>query len=365
MQTLNKYLAGSFLLTFVLSLMIVSFIMLLGIVFQVTELIAHGLNPKLVLKILMYGSPEVLSYTIPISILSGSLLVFGRLSADGEVTAMKACGISMWQIILVPVLISVCSTSLCLFINNELVPTGHYHRRKLIREMGMESPLAMLEEGRFISDFPNMTLYVGKRKGEAVQDVRIYDLRKPGFKQEIRATSGIISEDKKNRTIKMTLHDVRIDPVTPDRPWPAHVDEWRVDIPVGRRKGEYKRRKDDMTFKELISHMQFTDKHYPRLSREDRIGQHTSLSVELHKRLSLSFACFAFAMLAIPLGIKAHRRESSVGLGISLILVVNYYLFILVAEGLVKRPEMSPHLFNWLPILISLYIGTVLVNRNN
>jgi lipopolysaccharide export system permease protein len=364
-QTLNKYLAGSFLLTFVLSLLIVTFIMLLGIVFQVTELIAHGLDAKLVLRILAYGFPEALSYTIPISILSSSLLVFGRLSADGEITAMKACGISLWRIILVPILIAVCCTSLCLFINSELVPRGHFYRRQLVREIGIESPLALIEEGRFNNDFPGLTLYVGKRDGEKIRDIRIYDLRTPGVKCEIRATSGVIREDKEKRTLNMILYDVRKDPWVADRPGAGYAEQWTFKVPVGGKKRKYRPREDDKTFGELMGEIRNTPAAYPHLSKQDVILQRVSLSVELHKRLALSFSCFAFAMLAIPLGIKAHRKESSVGMGISLILVFNFYLFILIAEGLEKRPDLNPHLINWLPVLLSFYVGTVLLNRHN
>jgi lipopolysaccharide export system permease protein len=364
-QKLNKYLAGSFLLTFVLSLLVVTFIMLLGIVFKVTELIAHGMDAKLVLRILSYGLPEALSYTIPISILSSGLLVFGRLSADGEITAMKACGISLWRIILVPVLFSVGCTFLCLYINGQLAPKGHMHRRTLLREIGIESPLALLEEGRFINDFQGLTLYIGKRKGDQVRDVRIYDLRTPGVKREIRAASGTMREDKENQSIKLVLYEVRVDPWLDDRPGALYIGQWDYDIPVGGRKRPYQPRKDDKTWLELMGEIRDTHAAYPRLSPEDLERQRTSLRVELHKRLSLSFSCFAFAMLGIPLGIKAHRKESSVGLGLSLLLVFNFYLFILIAEGVEKRPELSPHLINWLPVMISLLVGTMLVNRHD
>ena len=84
MQKLNKHLARGFLLAFTVTLVVVTFVMCIGIVFKITELLARGLSWQPVLRIVMYGMPQALTYSIPVSILTASLLVFGRLSADGR-----------------------------------------------------------------------------------------------------------------------------------------------------------------------------------------------------------------------------------------------------------------------------------------
>ena len=70
-------------------------------------------------------------------------------------------------------------------------------------------------------------------------------------------------------------------------------------------------------------------------------------------------------LLGIPLGIKAHRKESSIGIAMSLFLVFNFYLFIIIGESLAARPETYPHLVVWAPVLVSLTLGLFIMRRAN
>ncbi|MCE9614174.1 MAG: LptF/LptG family permease [Lentisphaerae bacterium] len=364
MRTLNRYLTGSFLLTFVLSLLIVTFVMCIGILFRVTDLIARGVSWQPVLKVLLYSFPQSLTYAIPVSVLTSGLLVFGRLSADGEITAMRASGVNMWAIVKPPCILAAVLSLFCVVLNNELVPRGHYASRVELTQLGAQTPLELLEEGRFIQDFPGMTLYIGKRRGDQLFNVRIYDLRKPGLRREVRAASGKVRAEP-GGDITIDLTDVRIDPFADDRPGAAYCETWTQTIPREGRKRVYRPDKDDKTLWALIQVIRHPEHDFPQLSGEDIERYRMMLTVELHKRLSLGASCFAFAMLGIPLGIKAHRKESAVGLAMSLLVLFNYYAFILVAEALEKRPEMHPNLITWLPILISVVVGAWLIDRHN
>jgi len=101
------------------------------------------------------------------------------------------------------------------------------------------------------------------------------------------------------------------------------------------------------------------------LSADDVAKKKTLLAVEFHKRLALSFACFSFVLLGVPLGIKGHRKESSIGVAVSLFLVFNFYAFIIVAESMAKYPAVRPDLIVWMPVIISMVLGTVLMRRVN
>ncbi|NIQ74338.1 MAG: LptF/LptG family permease, partial [Gammaproteobacteria bacterium] len=76
--------------------MVVTFVMSIGIVFKVTDLLAQGVAWKPMVRILFFGFPQAFALAIPVSTLTACLLLFGRLSADGEITAMKANGVSVW-----------------------------------------------------------------------------------------------------------------------------------------------------------------------------------------------------------------------------------------------------------------------------
>jgi len=89
------------------------------------------------------------------------------------------------------------------------------------------------------------------------------------------------------------------------------------------------------------------------------------MMVEFHKRLAFSGACFAFIFLGIPLGVRSHRKESSLGVAMSLVAIFVFYMFILLAEQLAGYPHFRPDLLNWIPIVLSLIVGFVMIRRLN
>lgn len=364
MRTINRYITFSFLLAFVVALVVFTFVMSIGLIFKATDLLARGVAWKPILKLALTGVPATLAFSLPLSALTGSLLLFGRLSADGEITAMKVCGIGMWRIASGPLVIALCFVAVCLHINNDLAPQSHFARRYLKAELGVTSPLEVLEQGRFMQEFPGLTVYIGRKRGAQLYNVRIYDLRTLGLRREIRAESGKMRVAENGADLIVDLSDVRVDPFSADRPGAMFCDQWSIRVEGALKRKTYYKRQKDMSFGELVEGVRHTAALFPSLSLDDLLNQKTSMAVEISKRLALSFACFAFVLLGIPLGVKAHRRESSIGVAMSLVLVFNFYLFIVVAESLKVHPLLLPYLVVWIPVIVAVLLGMRLMFRS-
>lgn len=363
MRILHRYILGSFVVAQLISLTVFTFVMCVGVVFQASDLLVRGVSLALVLRILLSGVPMVLAFAIPMSLVTSSLLLFGRLSADGEITAMKACGIGMHRILRGPLIYAAVLTLVCVYIHNNLAPRGHYMQRTMAANIRSIGPMELLDAGRFIQEFDGLTIYITRKNGEMIQGVRIFDLREPGLKREIRARTGVVTVEQSLGILRLDLFDVRVNPVSKETPTEAYCGRLSMVISDAFKTKKYRKKRDDMTFPELFAALQEVDSTMQGMAPDAFLREKTAYKVEASRRMALSAACFAFTLLGIPLGIRAHRKESSIGVAISLCLVLVFYMFFLVAQSLIKYPQFHPEFLVWAPVIAAVGLGIFLVRR--
>lgn len=286
---------------------------------------------------------------------------------------MKACGMSLWRLVSPLIVLSVLLTGICLYINCEVAPNAKFANKKLLRSAGVDEPLKLLEEGRFIKDFPNLMIYVGKKDGNQVEDVVAYETTDDGrIRRSVRAGRGEIEADNINKILRVRLYDGNLE--TPDIDDPHDISKTTytpfkyIQLPPldfkELLKDDKVRIKDSyMTLPQLISHIRNVERDFPMLSERQQASQRSGLAVEANRRISTAVACFTFMLIGIPLGVKSHRKETSVGMVVSLVIVFVYYIFIVIAKALAAQPGLHPSLVLWLPMLGTQLLGLILIRR--
>ena len=371
-RVFNRYLLGDFIKNFLITLGVLTFVMYVGAVVQAIDYMSRGISGLLILKIFALNIPFTLSFVIPMSVLTTVLLHFGRLSADGEITAMKSCGISLWQTAAPIVFCAVLLSAVCLYLNAELSPRSHFARRQMLRDLGEEDPLALLEEGRFANDFPGVKVYVGKKADRQLEDIILYQFDDKGARAEVRAKSGTVDFNPETRVMEIDLRQVRLTEYDPDHPddqtkaRTLSADSYPITLDLRQmlRKGKINKKPSDMTFAELVRSIQNVRQTFPDIQEANVPRLRTKMAVDANKRLALAMSCFSFTLLAIPLGIRSHRKESSIGIGMALVLFFLFYLFIILSDALVDFPQWRPDLIPWIPVLGCQAIGFALMHKN-
>jgi len=330
--------------------------------------------------------PYVLAFSLPIGMLTAALLVFGRFSADQELTAARASGISLVSLVTPVLLLSVAVSGLCAWLNCDIAPASRMAYKELLYHAGVSRPTDFLQSGE-TTQIGNNAIFVGKRHADGTNFDSIivlqYD-RSGQLFQWIQGTSGTIVSDPAHQQINLQLNNQSgmshssdgWKPIT-DSGYAAFsikVDETReqkaVPLPIS-----------DMTFRQLLdkrdeiehsmaeppakglnkAQLMEMQRELKRMTKD----QITPVLVYLHRAAAFSFACIGFTLVGIPLGIRGHRREASVGVATALVLMLIYYSFIVLGQAWADHAERAPYLIVWLPNFIFQAVGAALLWRAN
>ena len=363
MKTLHLYLLRQVVASLLLTVAVFTFVLLLGNVLReiLTLLVNHQVSLGTVAQAIALLVPFVMVFALPMALLTATLLVFGRFSADQELTAVRASGISLVALISPILLLSVVLSGVSGWFNLKFGPEGRVAYKQLLVQLGAQRPTALLAENQFIKDFPPYIIFIGRVEGDTLHNLLAYEMstnvtnavsRPERIYQAAQAT---ISVNPTNQQITLFFPEVEIvqtsnmQPGTfsnfpfPLNPRPSQTGG--VDAPL-----------TDMTFAQLM--LQFYECR--------RLGiDPTPVVVQMHRQLAFSFACIGFTLVGIPLGIRAHRRETSAGMGLALLLVLVYYSFVILGQAWQTHPERLPHLILWVPNFLFQGVGAWMLWRAN
>ena len=395
MKTIERYVFGAFLTSFFLAFLVLSFVLTVGLMVQIVGYMLQGIPVDLVARFAFVSFPETMQWTIPIALLVSSILVFSRMSADSEVAAMRACGVNLLTVTRWPLLFAVVCTALGVFVNNEIVPRGHQVRRDLTRRISVGAGLELLEPGRVIDDFPKVKIYFEEKEGNWLKDLIVLDFSNPKVDRMVTAAKALVTSE--GRDVVLDLHGMTVDPLDERNPGMARAARFQYRVKDALKDRTYKRKVKDFRFLEMMDKIREAKsdvknpeaaaarKAKERLEKADgrdrtekkdsvakelKLGKKvfkrrlSELRTEFQKRMVFAFASICFVLVGIPLGIRAQRKESSIGMAIALVVALGYYLVVILMTSMDKSYAVRPDLLIWLPVVICAALAGYLIPKN-
>lgn len=359
MKTLNLYVTRSFVVTFFMSIGILTFGMMGGRLMKIFEMISNGLPITAVLKFMLYIAPLVFSLSIPFAVLVSVMLVFGRLSADSEITAMRACGISILQIISPIILMVFFLTCVCLYLQMDVVPYTTWKADSFIKQVVLDQPSSILQPGRTIDYRKALRIYVDSKEKETIKNIQVFVMAGKGeneaVKNDITAPHGKITADKKTQVLTVTLYDATIVDFENGKP-KTRIFSKEVPFSI-----DYGQEFNNISIVKDVDNLSFRE-IFGRAIMNRRSGKdNTKVEVELNQRIALALAPIAFMLLGMPLAIRTSRRETSVGLFLSVILGGIYVSLVMICRALSNYPQYYPQALLWIPCIVYQLAGAYFI----
>ena len=353
------------------------FVMVAGnILNQVSSAIASGrVSGWEGLELIALLIPGVLPYALPLGLLTGVLLAFGRMGSQQELTAMKAGGLSLGRIARPALLLAAALALLSAWLNLEVAPDANTEYRRLLVGSAKDNPASVIVPGQLNRQFPGMVIRASARDGEVLRDFWLWRVDDRGrLVQTVHAREARLARAVSKAgegVLRITLTDARLD----TRPAGdqtflqpssfATADTSTLEFPASGifKDGEnFQRKLRWLTTQELLVAI---ERGWDVAAGADAATLERGRMVaktQLMAHLASAFSVFSLAFLAVPLAVRVGRAETFVNAAIALAIALTYYLLTSMA-GYVKDPAYRPDLLVWLPNLVVITLGWFLLRR--
>ncbi|MDR1474610.1 MAG: LptF/LptG family permease [Endomicrobium sp.] len=368
-KKIHSYIIKEFLHSFIFGVVIFSFLLILNFVFDMMDLlIGNGVAFLLVLKIFIFFLPNVLTLSIPMAVLFGALLSYGKLSADNEITAIKAAGLG-YKTLTMPIILFACCLSLFLiFFNHFFAPELNSNLKVYFQEVAKTKPLAKFDE-KSLKTLGNYNIYSNKVNNatNTLIGVSIYKFESytPNPKNVLpqndndawRITASSATLKTYSNGVKMTLYNGYWQKASPsDMANMTHstFKTYSFFIPIGSNISNDGSHPSQIPSPKLLK----TIKQY----KEQKFDFIPYL-LDYWIRWVFALAPLVFIFIALPIGIRTGKEGKAAGFGLSLVIVIIYYVLFTLAVNIGEKKYLPIGIILWLPDLIIGSLGIYSFNK--
>ncbi len=347
-----------------------------GVMFDlVRKIVEYGLPLLQALKALIYSLPSFLVLSFPMAVLLSTLLSYGKLSANSELLALKSLGISTSRIIAPAIAVSIFMTGLTFYFNDNLVPTSNRLAESTLRsgigssfnkEKGKTNIIFSRKGSRIdpntnkptkINTFLTHIFYASRFENNIMREVTVLDFSRKNIKQILTANSAIF--DKDNSSWIFSDGNI-VSSNSSGQTTNINFKQYSypfVEGPLDLAK--VPKDASDMSLKEALE----AERIYQKIGNLKEIRK---IQVRIQEKFTLPCACLVFGLIGSILGSKSNIRSSkSQGFGLSVILILVYYVMSFICSSFGVKGILSPIIAAWLPVLISLGGGFYFLRRRS
>jgi lipopolysaccharide export system permease protein len=356
-RIIDRYIFREILTPFFLSMAALILVLFLQRMFRLAELVVSKGTPlSETARIFAYIMPNFLVITIPMSFLVATLTAFSRLSSDSEVTAMRASRISLYSMTRPVMLFALVSFLITSAISFVVAPEANHALKVHLFNLVKSRAMVGIEPGVFSSTFDGMVIYVDKMESvDNMEGIFISDERSAKDPYAIVARRGKLIADP--QSLKVTLEMNQGSILTLPRENQSYstmsFDSGNLYLDISH--ALLRQSSSDRNLEEINSFELFRIRNRTASAG----GSTIDIENELHKRLSIPFACLIFGLIGAPLGIRRTRSGKSAGIAIALLVFLVYYIVLATGMNLSETGKLSPVLAYWIPNVLMLILAAM------
>ena len=347
-----------------------------GVMFDlIRKIVEFGLPLFLAIKVLFYSLPSFLVLSFPMAVLLSTLLAYGKLSANSELLALKSLGIKTSRIIAPAIAVSIFMTGLTFYFNDNLVPASNKLAESTLRagigssfssEKGKDNIMFSRYGSKIDSatnkptktnQFLTHIFYASLFENNIMQEVTVLDFSRQDIQQILKAKSAVF--DKKNSSWIFTNGSI------------VSIDQGGQTTNIQFEKYRYPFIEGPLDLARIPKDA--TEMSLKQALEAERIYKETGnlkeirrIQVRIQEKFTLPCACLVFGLIGSSLGSKSNLRSSkSQGFGLSVILILVYYVMSFVFSSLGVKGLFSPLIATWLPVLISMGGGIYFLRKSS
>ena len=410
MRILTRYLLRAHLAPFLFALLALTGLLFVNTVARrFPDMAGKGLPFTVILEVMALSLPHIIALTLPMAVLVAALYAFSQLTADNEVTALKASGVNLLRLQVSVVIAATVLAGFMLYFNDRILPETNHQLKVLLMDINRKSPTLQLKE-QVINDIQTSDMQTRyflqaariDARTNKLSDVVIYDLSVPGRDRTVYADSGRMAFNREQTNLFLTLFDGSVHEVRENEPQSfqrVFFNEQLLEVEgignVLERTMQDEYRSDrEMSLAMLRAAVDSSEAELARIRAEARKygkaavtqvlargaaeGQtiqtaselrmlaaraqaeqrrSNEYQVEYHKKFAIPFACIVFVLIGAPLAIRFPRGGPGMVIAVSLMIFGIYYMSLIGGESLGDKGQIKPFWGPWAPNVIFLVLS--------